>query len=253
MDLERLALDLRGAAARGEIVAVYQPEQDLTTGRIVAVESLSRWNHPTLGPIAPTTFIPLAEQSQLIHEVGDFMLEDGCRNAAEWQRGGYGIEVAINVAARQLATATFYERLQHLVSALSLNPYGITIEVTESQVIADHVQVAGRLGHLRELGLGVSIDDFGTGYSSVEQVLTLPANELKIDRSLVQNGDPTKPLLAAVVELAHERGLRVVAEGIETEEHLRLARDIHCDRVQGFLIGRPTTRQGIDRLISKSA
>jgi EAL domain-containing protein (putative c-di-GMP-specific phosphodiesterase class I) len=241
---ERLVADLAGAVLRHEIIAYYQPQIDVGTGRVVAVESLSRWLHPLLGMQTPMVFIPLAEEFGLIDEVGDFMVDEACQLAADFRERGLHIEVAVNVSAIQLASPQFFTHLEEQISHLGLPPGSINLEITESRIIANRPQVAKRLGQMREHGVGVSIDDFGVGYSQVEQVLALPANELKIDRMIVQDETATNGvLLATIVRLVSDRGLRTVAEGVETEEQLQRVRDLHCDRAQGFLIGMPMPKE----------
>jgi EAL domain-containing protein (putative c-di-GMP-specific phosphodiesterase class I) len=240
VDNIKLACDLNGAVERGEILAYYQPQVAVATGRIVAAEALCRWRHPEFGLIAPATFIPLAEETGLIHEIGGYMMTDGCRTAADWQERGIAIGVAVNVTAPQLATSRFFEDLNTKLVELSLDPRQLTIEITESSVITDVPGVAAKLAALRGRGVGISIDDFGTGYSSIAQLLSLPATELKIDQSLIRDDATSNgALMAAVVGLVHERGLSVVAEGIETATQLERVRELGCDRVQGYLIGRP--------------
>ncbi len=250
MDNINLASDLVGAAERGEILAYYQPQLALATGRIVAAEALSRWKHPQFGMLSPSLFIPIAEETGLIHEVGGYMLADGCRTAARWQANELDIEVAVNVSAPQLATPRFFDDLGGHFDTLSLDPQNLTLEITESSVITDVPEVAARLETLRALGVGVSIDDFGTGHSSIAQLLNLPATEMKIDQGLIRDDAPTNgALMAAVVGLVHARGLRVVAEGIETEDHLQRIRELGCDRAQGYLIGKPMPREELEQLV----
>jgi EAL domain-containing protein (putative c-di-GMP-specific phosphodiesterase class I) len=248
---DRLIADLGGAAGRGEIVAYYQPQIDLGTDRIVAVESLSRWLHPQLGMQSPLVFIPLAEEFGLIDEIGEFMISEACRCAADFASRGLAIEVAVNVSALQLARSAFFEFLESEIAGCQLARDSITLEITESRFIANRPQVAERLGRLREQGLSVSIDDFGVGHSSVEQVLALPANELKIDRTVVQDDSSSGALMRTIVLLAQDRGLRTVAEGVETEAQLDRVRALGCDRAQGYLIGKPTPKADLDRLISE--
>ena len=241
---------LQDAVRNSEIVAYYQPQLDLGSGEIVGVEALSRWRHPTLGLLSPESFIADAEESGAIHDIGAFMLDDGCRCAADWQSAGYDIGVAVNVSAAQLTTDAFFEHLAERLATLSLRPRSITVEITESRAIADPVDAATRLGVLRGIGVDVSIDDFGIGHSSIEQVLRLPATEVKIDKSLlhgVQHGSDA--IMRELVELAHGRGLRVVAEGIETDEHLARAREVGCDRAQGYLLGRPSPEDEITQML----
>jgi EAL domain-containing protein (putative c-di-GMP-specific phosphodiesterase class I) len=237
---ERLVADLAGAVRRHEIIAYYQPQIDVASGRVVAVETLSRWLHPQFGMQSPMVFIPLAEEFGYIDELGDFMLSEACQLADDFCERGMGIEVSVNVSAVQLASPAFFQHLEETLSDLQLPPGSITLEITESRFIANRPQVAKRLSHMRDLGVGVSIDDFGVGYSQVEQVLALPVNELKIDRMIVQEQTATNgALLATIVRLVRDRGLRTVAEGVQTEAQLQRVRDLNCDRAQGYLIGMP--------------
>jgi EAL domain-containing protein (putative c-di-GMP-specific phosphodiesterase class I) len=246
----RLLSDLSGAAARDEIVAFYQPQFDLETGRIVAAEALARWMHPEGGLVPPATFIPVAEESGLIHEIGAHMIDLACAAALEWCEGADRIEVAVNVSATQLHDVGFADRLIDTVRTLELDPSLLIIEVTESTAIIDVSAVAERLDWLRSVGMTISVDDFGTGHSSVEQVLSLRATELKIDQSLVRDeSSGARTLLAAVVSFARNRGLRVVAEGIETDTQFRRMRELKCDRAQGFLLSRPVPRPEFDALL----
>jgi EAL domain-containing protein (putative c-di-GMP-specific phosphodiesterase class I) len=245
-----LVSDLDGAVERGEIVAWFQPQIEVSSGKVVAVEALSRWTHPEYGIIAPNVFIPLAEAHDLITGIGDFMLDEACRCAQEWCEQGMDLEVAVNVSAAQLTTSAFLDRVHSNLSERGLDPDRITVEVTESLPLMDVPEVTDRLTELRDLGLGVSLDDFGTGYSTLGQLLKLPATELKIDQSLIQDADTSGRLMLAVVEMAHDRGLRVVAEGVETEQHLAAVRELDCDRAQGYLFGRPAPFDEIGNLLA---
>jgi EAL domain-containing protein (putative c-di-GMP-specific phosphodiesterase class I) len=248
---DRLIEDLRGAAARDEIVAYFQPQIDLLTGEIVGVESLSRWVHPALGVQSPTVFIPLAEEFGFIDDIGDVMLHESCVYAAELAVRQREITVAVNVSALQLARASFFEHLEDCITENHLEVDAITLEITESRLIANRPQASERLSKVRRMGIGVSIDDFGVGHSSVEQVLSLPANELKIDRTIVQDESASDgALLTTIVRLARDRGLRTVAEGIETEAQLARVRAVGCDRAQGYLIGRPMPKHDLDALLT---
>jgi EAL domain-containing protein (putative c-di-GMP-specific phosphodiesterase class I) len=251
---DRLVSDLAGAVGRGEIVAYYQPQIDVASGQIVAVESLSRWMHPELGMQSPLVFIPIAEEFGMIDEVGDYMVGEACQLALELRERDLAIEVAVNVSALQLASAAFFEHLEQLVADLRLTPGALTLEVTESRFIANRPQVSRRLGRLRDVGIDVSIDDFGVGHSSVEQVLALPANELKIDRMIVQDQTATNgALLATIVRLVRDRGMRTVAEGVETEQQLDRVRELGCDRAQGYLIGYPMSKSDLTVLLDSRA
>lgn len=247
---ERLAQELRGAAERGEIVAHYQPQIELATGRIVGAEALARWRHPELGVIAPGVFIPIAEETALIHSIGRFMLSTVLETAAHWRRGGIDLEVSVNVSANQLTTLEFFDLLDADIAHYELPTNAVTIEITESQPILDTPSIADRLSVLRAHGLGISIDDYGVGYSSLQQLDRMPATELKIDLSLVQDDSvEAYALMTAVVELAHWRGMRVVAEGIETPEQLARVRELDCERAQGYLLGMPMSRDDLEELV----
>jgi EAL domain-containing protein (putative c-di-GMP-specific phosphodiesterase class I) len=245
-----LVSDLAGAVDRGEILAYFQPQIDVASGDVVAVEALSRWTHSEYGLIAPSVFIPLAEAHDLISEIGDFMLDEACRCAHDWCERGMDLEVAVNVSAAQLTTPAFLDRVHSNLSQRGLEPDRLTIEITESLPLMDVPEVTARLTELRDLGLGVSLDDFGTGFSTVGQLMNLPATELKIDQSLIQDAQSSGRLMLAVVEMAHDQGLRVVAEGVETEEHLAAVRELDCDRAQGYLFGRPVPLDEIESLLA---
>jgi len=248
---ERLVHDLHGACERGEIVAHYQPQFDLDTGRIVAAEALARWNHPELGLIAPGVFIPIAEDQALIHTLGRHMIEQVLAAVTSWNERGIALEVSVNVSANQLTTLAFFDLLDRDLGRVGLPANAITIEITESYPILDTPSIAIRLDELRQRGLGISIDDYGIGYSSLQQLERIPATELKIDRSLVQDGSvQSLALMTAIVELAHWRGLRVVAEGIETDEQLALVRELGCERAQGFLLAMPMPLAELESLLT---
>jgi EAL domain-containing protein (putative c-di-GMP-specific phosphodiesterase class I) len=242
--------DLHGAVSRGEIVPYFQPQLDLQTRETVAVEVLCRWMHPEHGMVSPAEFIPVAEANGAILEIGNFMLEETCRAASEWHQQGLPLEVSVNVSPIQLAQLDFFDVLLDNLEHLGLPPQTLTIEITESLPIADLPMVVDRLASLRDLGLGVSIDDFGTGYSSISQLQSLPATELKLDQSLVQDDSPeTEELVTAVIGVVRSRGIRVVAEGVETQVQLDRVIGLGCNRVQGYLFNRPMPREDIDALL----
>jgi EAL domain-containing protein (putative c-di-GMP-specific phosphodiesterase class I) len=247
---ELLESQLAEAIGRGEIVAFYQPQLDVGTGRVVSIEALCRWTHPIFGLIPPTDFVPIAESTGLIHRMGALILEDSCRCAADWQQRGLPIEISVNVSASQLSRESFFDHVVAIIEEVAIDPSSLTLEITESEAILDLPTVTMRLDRLRHLGIGISIDDFGTGFSSIDQLFALGASELKIDRTLMQDvAENSRSLVAAVVSLVHERHVRVVAEGIETSAHLAFAREIHADRVQGFLFGQPGSRAELEELL----
>jgi EAL domain-containing protein (putative c-di-GMP-specific phosphodiesterase class I) len=245
-----LLAELPHAISDGLIVAFYQPQFDIPTGRIVSTEALARWDRPGVGLVPPNVFIPLAEETGLINDLGDHMVRTACTAAAGWNAAGLPVEVAVNVSGIQLRDPLFPERVLDTVNSVDLDPSLLIIEVTESTAVLDVSVVADRLDWLRSVGVTISVDDFGTGHSSVEQILGLRATELKIDQSLVQDeSHSAHTLLAAVVSFARDKGLRVVAEGIETESQLQRVRDLKCDRAQGYLLGRPVPKPEFDTLL----
>jgi EAL domain-containing protein (putative c-di-GMP-specific phosphodiesterase class I) len=246
-----VASDLRGAVDRAEIVAFFQPQVDVGTGRITAVEALARWQHPVRGLVSPLVFIPAAEDTGAIHEIGAYMLGEGCRHAARWRDEGFDIDVSVNVSAVQLAKPGVFEQLHDLLKTFALPEGTLTIEITESQLIADLSAVAARLAQVKSFGLGISLDDFGTGHSSLNQLQELPITELKLDRSLIQELTIGGALIKVAVALLQERGVRVVAEGVETEEQLERVRDLQCDRAQGYLFGRPMPVDQVNALLAR--
>jgi EAL domain-containing protein (putative c-di-GMP-specific phosphodiesterase class I) len=242
--------DLTGAAERGELVALYQPQFDIATGRLVGVEALARWIHPNLGVISPEIFVPLAEKHGLIAGIGNFMIDAGCRCASVWNALDRHVDVAVNVSAAQLLTLDFLDRVADDLANYAMPADQLVIEITESLPIVDVAEVTDRLVHLRRLGLGISIDDFGTGYSSFDRLTQLPATEMKLDRSVIQGDGSYAPSIYDAVHRARELGIRVVAEGVETREQLARARRLGCERAQGFLFSPPITEFEVGQLLA---
>lgn len=234
-----LAAELAAAVSARALTAVFQPQVSLATDRVVAAEALCRWVHPTRGLVAPDVFIPIAERTGTIHEIGWFMIEESAAVARSWGAQGASLEVSVNVSPAQL-TASFCAQLTERWDDLRRSIPALTLELTERLPLAEPQADLARLEALREAGIGISLDDFGTGHASLAQLDWLPVSEVKIDRSLLQDTTGAcESEIAELVRYAHERGLTVVAEGIETPEQLALARRTGCDRVQGYLLARP--------------
>jgi diguanylate cyclase (GGDEF)-like protein/PAS domain S-box-containing protein len=239
-DPERLALEtaLRHALRDEQLDLHYQPQMDLTHGRIVGVEALLRWQHPTLGRIAPDRFIPIAEETGLIVAIGDWVLRRAIEQAAAWQRAGLPpLRMAVNLSARQLTQPYLARRIEGLLAASGLDPRLFGVEVTESMLIANFDQAVLHLQALRALGVEVSLDDFGTGYSSLSYLRRLPVDVVKIDRSLVP--DVTGPaedvaITRAIITMAHSLRMKVLAEGVENEGQAALLAANQCDQMQGY-------------------
>ena len=239
-DPERLALEtaLRRALRDEQLELHYQPQVDLTHGRIVGVEALLRWQHPTLGRVAPDRFIPIAEETGLIVAIGDWVLCRAIEQAAAWQRAGLPpLRMAVNLSARQLLHPDLARRIEGLLAAAGLDPRLFGVEVTESMLIANLDQAVTHLRALRTLGVEVSLDDFGTGYSNLSYLRRLPVDVVKIDRSLVP--DVTAPaddvsITRAIITMAHQLQMKVLAEGVESEGQVALLAANQCDQMQGY-------------------
>jgi diguanylate cyclase (GGDEF)-like protein len=246
---ERLHLEtqLRNAIAHGEIAVHYQPEFDVRTRKLVRFEALARWTHRTLGPIAPAKFIPIAEETGLIVPLGISIMELACAEAVRWQAAGYPVQVAVNVSSIQAMRETFVEEVGVVLRATGLEPRLLQLELTESVTLNGATTVGEAMDRLAALGVSLAIDDFGTGYSCLSYLPRLPFDELKIDRSFVNELGERREVDAMVhslVMLAHNLGMKVIAEGVETEEQMALITEIGCDEVQGYLLGKPTSDPG---------
>lgn len=237
-----LQKDLRQALQRGELELHYQPKIDGERGIICGVEALLRWNHPTRGPISPLVFIALAERFGLINTLGGWVIEEACRQIAVWARNGLRIRVAINVSVHQLREAGLAQRIARSLQAHGVDAGQLLCEITETVAMEDTRTTQRTLRELARVGVFLSIDDFGTGHSSLSYLRRLPAQQLKIDSSFVQDlehQEDARAVVDAVVRLAHALGLRVVAEGVETGGQRDILLGMRCDELQGFFFARP--------------
>lgn len=244
-----LIQDLRQALARREFELYYQPKIDARSLQVTAAEALIRWKHPQRGMVSPATFIPLAERHGLIGAIGDWVLEESCRQAAQWRDKGLRMRVAINLSGYQMRQDDMVDRIEAALKQHRIPPGRFTCEITESVAMEDTEATRAAFERMRAVGIHVSIDDFGTGFSSLASLRKLPAAELKVDRAFVCDLETSRDALSivrAVVQMAHSLGLRVVAEGVET----RAQRDIlvreGCDELQGYLFAKPMTAQALE-------
>ena len=237
-----LEMDLREALSNNEFHLVYQPIFDLTTMHPTELEALIRWQHPARGLVQPGDFIPLLEETGLINQIGRWVLDQACHQAAKWRQAGHDIRIAVNVSARQLDTD---ERLTHVQNALSetgLPPSALTLEITETTLMRDAQQTQARLATIKALGVRIAIDDFGTGYSSLAHVQKFPVDSLKIDRSFVaglKHSQEGEAVIRTLVQLGKALSIETVAEGIEQQRELTHLKGQACDGGQGFLFARP--------------
>lgn len=234
--------DLRQALDRGELALHYQPKIDGTRGQISGVEALLRWKHPKHGMVSPVVFIALAERFGLIGRLGNWVINEACRQTAEWGRSGMRMRVAINLSVHQLRESGLAERIEQALLRHGLEASQLLCEITESVAMEDIKATQRTFEGLARIGVFLSIDDFGTGYSSLNYLRQLPAQQLKIDRSFVndlESSEDARAVVAAVISLAHALGLRVVAEGVETGGQRDILLAMGCDELQGFFYARP--------------
>jgi EAL domain-containing protein (putative c-di-GMP-specific phosphodiesterase class I) len=244
---------LRNAVARSEFVLLYQPQVDLRTERIFAVEALIRWNHPTLGMIAPMKFIPMAEESGLIVPIGDWVLHEACRQNKAWQDAGLSrINICVNVSARQFREKNLIGRVVGALKDSGLEAKYLELEVTESLIMQDVELAVATMKELQGLGVHLSIDDFGTGYSSLSALKHFPVARLKIDKSLIDGlpaDENDRAVASAVISLGQKLNLKVIAEGVETDAQVEFLRENHCDEMQGYHFSRPIAAREIEELL----
>jgi diguanylate cyclase (GGDEF)-like protein/PAS domain S-box-containing protein len=253
MDLEG---NLRRALDNGEFFLEYQPQVDLMANKVVGVEALLRWQHPQLGIIPPAQFIPLAEETNLILSLGEWVMQEVFEQGVRWEQEGYlPFRVAINVSGRQFAQSDFVETVKRLLKKTGVNPKLLEFEMTESVVMNDVSATVETLNAIRALGINIAIDDFGTGYSSLSCLKHLPVNRLKIDRSFVaelQTNAEDRAIVEATIAMAKKLHLEVTAEGVETEGQYGFVQERECDEVQGFYFSRPIAAQTFaDKWLSK--
>ena len=239
--LARLTLgrDLRGAIDRGELLVHYQPQVDLRTGEVRGAEALVRWQHPEKGLVPPSAFIPLAEESGFIDQVGKWILEESCRQMRRWRDMGLPVErVSVNVSPRQFRKRQLLETVRGAADAAGIPPHTLELEITEGLLLEHGEAVEGTLRELADAGHAIALDDFGTGFSSMAYLNRLPVHTIKIDRAFVHGlgaGSKNEAIVAAITALSHALGKRVIAEGAETAEEVARLAAIGCDEVQGFV------------------
>ena len=243
--------DLRHAIARGEISLVYQPQHDLATRALTGFEALIRWQHPQRGMVSPAVFIPIAEESGLILQIGEWVLREACREAATWRDD---LSVAVNVSAVQIHAGTFSAFVHEMLIASGLAPGRLELEITETALVRDPLRAFLTLRQLKALGLRIAMDDFGTGYSSLSNLRAFPFDKIKIDASFIKSVETT-PDAAAIVRsvlgLGSGLGIPVLAEGVETDAELRFLQGEDCSAAQGYLLGRPAPIAQFAHLVSR--
>ncbi|MBB3111578.1 diguanylate cyclase (GGDEF)-like protein [Paenibacillus phyllosphaerae] len=238
---------LRRALERTELYLVYQPYVDLQTSNIVGHEALLRWNHPDLGFVSPVEFIPVAEETGLIVEIGLWTIREACRQTKLWQEEGHqDLTISVNMSGRQFQQQNLVETVRNAIASSGLDPAFLTLEITENIAIHNERNVMTKLQELKDIGIRIALDDFGTGYSSLSYLGKYPLDILKIDKSFVQHSytdSGEKEIVKTIIAMAHSLKLKVIAEGVETTEQLQYLEQERCDVVQGYLISRPLTAE----------
>lgn len=248
-----LEMSLRNALDRHELSVSYQPKINLVTGQLVGTEALMRWQHPDLGPISPGDFIPLAEESGLIEAMGEWILRAACLQGIGWQQRGLPpLYIGVNVSPKQLRNPQLVSMVATVLKESDLNPQCLELEITESVLIGQADSALENLYKLKSLGVRLSVDDFGTGYSGLSYLTQLPVDALKIDQCFVReigNGHQAKAIIKGVVDMALNMGLKVTAEGVETQEQGLFLRDLGCHEGQGFLYSKPLSSGNMERYL----
>ncbi|EPG72891.1 diguanylate cyclase (GGDEF) domain protein [Leptospira fainei serovar Hurstbridge str. BUT 6] len=241
--------DLIQSIAKEELFLQYQPRIDLQTGKTVSAEALVRWQHPDLGIVSPAVFIPIAEESGFIMEIGEFVLEKALEDLAKWKKANHSpIRISINLSAKQLEDSQIPKKILRSIEKYEIEVGDIELEITESSLITNMTSALEILAELHSWGIALSLDDFGTGYSNLAYLSRLPLRTLKIDQSFVRRilvDSNSLAISRTIVALGKSLGLRITAEGIETEDQLRKIRDLGCDEVQGFYFSRPISFQDL--------
>ncbi len=255
--LECMDLDasLRAALDRDEFHLVYQPQVDVASGRICAVEALIRWNHPTRGLVSPQEFIPLAESNGLIGRISHWVLCTACAHAAAWSRTGPPLRIAVNLSPLQCTTPDLPQLVMDVLAQTGLAPDLLELEVTEGALMENSTATRAVLHALRDHGVHIALDDFGTGYSSLAYLTRMPISNIKVDRCFVTGlleGGESEAIVRAVLAMAGSLGMRVTAEGVENAEQARMLKSLGCDFLQGYYFSRPVAAADIAAFHSRT-
>jgi len=235
------AVDILEAITRGDVTLAYQPKIELATGKLIGVEALARWRHPQLGNIPPSVFVPLAEKLDIVDKLTDHVLRTALQQWCSWSRTGLSLDIAVNFSALSLGRLDAPDFVHSQCEQFGVPPQHLIIELTEGTT-QHAIRLLDTMSRFRLKGIKISLDDYGTGYASLAQLQQLPFNEIKIDKRFVGNADrspDSRVIVKSVIDLAHDLGLTVTAEGVETQGVLDLLRELGCDQAQGYLIAKP--------------
>lgn len=256
--MERLNLEtnLRKALERNEITLYYQPLVELQTGSLYGMESLVRWNHPQLGMVSPSDFIPMAEESGLIVPIGNWVLRQACEQTRLWQRMGFNhLIISVNISVNQLQQNDFLSYIRSTLEETGLEPERLYLEITEHVAMKNVSYISDTMDALREMGVQISIDDFGTGYSSLSYLKRFPVHTLKIDQSFIRDittDEDNAAIVTALIAMSRQLKIKSLAEGVETIEQLEFLRDQGCDEIQGYVYSRPVPPEQFEVLLKEN-
>ncbi|NLZ48022.1 MAG: bifunctional diguanylate cyclase/phosphodiesterase [Clostridiales bacterium] len=253
----KLENDLKHALERNELILYYQPIVSLKTDKIIGFEALVRWNHPELGIISPTDFIPIAEETGLIIPIGKWILQEACKQVSLWQKNYKNTKslfVNVNMSAMQLNQSDIVEQIAEVLRETKVSPNNLSIEITESSLITDVIKSQTVLEQMRNLGINIQIDDFGTGYSSLSYLQRFPFNVIKVDKSFIQQLDSNNKnhsVVKSIILMAHELNMKVTVEGIETAGQLTRLKNLGCEHGQGYYFSKPLNKDDAEKLLLK--
>ncbi|NJL86653.1 MAG: GGDEF domain-containing protein [Leptolyngbyaceae cyanobacterium SM1_1_3] len=244
---------LKNALEENEFSIHYQPQVDLKSGQITGAEALLRWHHPELGMVSPAQFIPIAEESNLIIPIGEWVLSTVCRQLKQWQLKNFQpITIAVNLSAQQFKQPDLTDKICHFLKKNDLSPFFLDVELTESLLIRDTELTLKTLHQFKELGINIAVDDFGTGYSSLSYLQRFPFDTLKIDQCFVRNinnNSGNMAIVKAIIQMAHSLNLSTIAEGVETAEELSFLQKNNCEAIQGYLFSPPLTASSFEKML----
>lgn len=248
-----MEMDLREALKESQLSLHYQPQKDLYTNKVVGMEALLRWHHPIKGDIPPLEFIPFAEKTGLIIEIGEWVLKEACRQNKAWQDEGYDpIVVSVNLSAKQFHETDLVDKIEKVLTETDLSPHYLELEITESIAMTNEAFILKTLHRLRQLGVLISIDDFGTGYSSLKYLSTFPITKLKIDKAFMDDKQKqNRSIVKSIINMSHSLNMRVIAEGVETQEQLKFLVNEQCDEMQGYYFCKPLPPKDIKTFLNK--
>lgn len=253
----QLENELREGIFNNELLLYYQPIIDMSSRALIGLEALVRWNHPNQGLVFPDTFIPLAEETGLIVDLGEWVLKEACDQMQQWKRNhpeARDLKISVNLSPKQFLQKGLVSSIQAILSKSGLDPKFLKVEITETAIMEGGRHTVDLLNNLRKIGIQLAIDDFGTGYSSLSSLQRFPINDLKIDRSFVQElgqREDAKEIVRTIITLAHTLNLGLVAEGVENEEQFSILKELHCDSVQGFLFSKPVPAGQVQELVER--